>query len=138
MGLFKKERSPDLPSPPNKFSDMPGLDDEDDFPKYNPTMNFDEHNDEVSKVPQIKMPKFKEGNDQIARIERKPLFIKIDKYEDAVAILNSIKDRLDDATLMINELREIRRNEDTQLDEWSEHIKSVKEKLVNLDNTLFE
>ena len=138
MAFFKKKDLPDLPSPPDKFSDSSEYSD-DDFPRYTPAMNFDA--DKIgmkSKMP-MPIPEFpKEEHSEMGGHDRRPLFIKIDKYEDAIATLNSIRDKLEEASNIISELRQIRRDEDTQLDEWSEHIRSVKEKLMNVDGMLFE
>ena len=135
MALFKRNK-PDLPNPPAKFSEISKPDFEEEFPSYTPSVDFDEDKFEERKIsmPIPEFPRMEEEH----RYEKKPLFIKVDKYEDDIAILNSIKQRLEDASSIINELRQIRRNEDVQLDEWSENVRSIKEKLLNIDSMLFE
>ena len=88
-------------------------------------------------VTPMSIPEFPR-EESSSSFERKPLFIKIDKYENSMAILNSIKEKLDEANSIVSELRQIRRDEDEQLDEWSEHIRAIKEKLTNVDSMLFE
>ena len=150
MALFNKKdtRLPDLPNPPSKFSDISKTDFEEDFPSYTPSINFDNHEMEErprQKVAPIASPQFpRETPNQIHNEDfegsfgRKPLFIKIDKYEEALALLNSVKERLSEADKIINELRQIRKDEDSQLEEWSDHIASIKDKLMSVDNNLFE
>ena len=140
MAFLKKDRLPDLPSPPEKYSDMSN-EDFDDFPKYTPAVNLDEDKFEnrsrISPMPIPEFPRTDVAEHQTG-FERKPLFIKIDKYEDAVMVLNSIRDKLEDASRVISDLRQIRKDEDEQLDEWSEHIRAIKEKLMSVDSMLFE
>ena len=147
MALFNKKdtRLPDLPNPPSKFSDISKKDfEEEDFPSYTPTVNFDEEVDEKPKISSMPMSSFMKDDSMMGEPEhehyggKKPLFIKIDKYEDAIGILDSIKESLNEADKLINELRQIRRDEDAQLDEWNEHLKSIKDKLMSVDSTLFE
>ena len=128
---------PNLPSPPDKFSDEDDLSDGDDFPKYTSPIKFDEDNfDERPRKPLINTARFEENTD--VHSERKPLFIKIDKYDDAVSTLNSVKSRLEEALSIVDELKEIRKNEDSQIEKWSEHLRQIKDKLMDVDNTLFE
>ncbi len=137
MALFKK-KLPELPSPPSKFSNISKPDFEDDFSRYNPT-NFEnmEEKPRISPMP-MSIPQFPREEPMSDSLRKKPLFIKIDRYEDAIAILNSIREKLDESSNIVSELRQIRRDEDMQLDEWSENIREVKEKLMNVDSMLFE
>ncbi len=138
--LRKKDNLPDLPSPPDKFSDDSN-EDFDDLPRYTPAVNMDEDfmkKPRVSPMPIPEFPREEQGEMHSHTVERKPLFIKIDKYETAMGIMHSINEKLDEAGSIVSELRQIRRDEDTQLDEWSEHIRAIKEKLMNVDSMLFE
>ncbi len=137
MALFKKNRLPDLPNPPSKFSDISDDNMEEDFPSYTPAVDFNSKIEQRSKGNQMGMPNFSKEEVE-EHYEKKPLFIKIDKYEDAISVLNAIKEKLDEAGNIVSELRQIRKDEDTQLDEWSENIKAIKDKLMNVDDILFE
>ena len=146
MALFKKDKLPDLPSPPDKVPDF--SDDsqnvknvDEDFPSYTPAVNFDQEGfDNKPKISSMPLPEFPREDMEEPRMnfEKKPLFIKIDKYENAMTVLNSIKEKLNEANNIISELRQIRKDEDQQLDEWSEHVRTIKEKLMNVDSMLFE
>ena len=144
--MFKREKKLDLPSPPDKFSDISKPDFEEDFPKYNQTINFDE--DKIEEKPSVSninmhsslgsMPSSFTAQRMEEHYEKKPLFIKVDKYEEAIHVLNSVKDKLNEASNILNELRQIRRDEDSQLEGWTDHLNMVKEKLTDIDKILFE
>jgi len=146
MAMFKREKKLDLPSPPDKFSDISKPDFEEDFPKYNQTINFDE--DKIEEKPSVSninmpsslgsMPSSFTAQRMEEHYEKKPLFIKVDKYEEAIHVLNSVKDKLNEASNILNELRQIRRDEDSQLEGWTDHLNMVKEKLTDIDKILFE
>jgi len=136
MALFKK-KLPDLPSPPSKFSEIPTPDFDEDFPRYTPTMDVTGMEDKP-KISPMPISQFPREEQPMEDIRRKPLFIKIDRYEDAISTLNSIREKLEEASKIISELRQIRHDEDAQLDEWSENIREIKEKLMNVDSMMFE
>ncbi len=70
--------------------------------------------------------------------EEKPLFVKIDDYEDAVYTLDKIKSKLKEADRILEELNKIRNEEEQQLEQWKRDLATVKEKLLMVDKQLFE
>ncbi|MBI2670898.1 hypothetical protein HYX18_02900 [Candidatus Woesearchaeota archaeon] len=70
--------------------------------------------------------------------EDKPLFVKIDDYEEAIYTLDKIKSKLKEADRILDELNKIRAEEERQLEEWKRDLASVKEKLLIIDKQLFE
>ena len=141
MALFnKKDKLPDLPSPPDKYSDF-SQDDNMDFPSYTPAVNMDQDfgkKPRISPMPIPEFPREEQHEMHPSMMDKRPLFIKIDKYETAMGVMQSIREKLDEADGIVSELRQIRKDEDEQLDEWSEHIRAIKEKLMGVDSMLFE
>ena len=70
--------------------------------------------------------------------EEKPLFIKIDKYKEALRLIDNVKARLSEAEHILDELHRIKQDEDRQLQSWRNDIEKLKEKLLDADKTLFE
>jgi len=141
MALFKKERGnlPDLPTPPSKFSEISKPDFDEDFAGYSSPLDLnEEHFEEKPEPKKMRMTEFSNNQEEEGHFDRKPLFVKIEKYEDALTIINSIKEKLNDADSIIGDLRHIRREEDARLDEWSTNLSEIKDKLANIDNMLFE
>ena len=70
--------------------------------------------------------------------EEKAIFVKVDKYKEAIDTLEIIKEKLKTTQVVLNELRELKKKEDAELEEWQASIDQIKEKLTLVDNNLFE
>jgi hypothetical protein len=70
--------------------------------------------------------------------EDKPLFVKINDYEEAIYTLDKIKAKLKESDRILEELNKIREEEERQLEEWKRDLSMVKEKLLIIDKQLFE
>lgn len=137
MALFKdKKQLDDIPIPKKTtFPDFPKPDfeeeEEDELPSYKPSFSED-----FDTLKELKKP-VRVSEIPRAR-ENKPFFIKIDKYEEAMANLTSIKAKLEELEGIINNLRQIKRDEDRELEMWQGHLNTIKDKLIMIDQTLFE
>ena len=136
MALFKNKKGSDLQAPPAPDFDISKPDFEDDFPKYTPTIGS--FNDVEKRKPFIsQMPKKMAMEDSMEK-KTGPVFIKIDKYDEAVDHINSIKDKVNEIENVIENLKKIKREEDNALDEWKSSLNEIKEKLMMIDRSLFE
>ena len=70
--------------------------------------------------------------------EEKAIFVKINKYKSAIDTLELIKEKLKTAEIIIDELAKIREKEEAEFSEWQNSIHEIKEKLAQVDRTLFE
>lgn len=68
----------------------------------------------------------------------KPLFIKVDKYREAMDAIDSIKKRIKEAEHLLTKLEVVKDDEEKELKKFREHLESVKEKLLAVDKKLFE
>lgn len=129
MGLFKKrkEEVKQKIKPPM----FPGLP-EHDFPTYEPT--FPSSLDNIKRAVQD----FDHEERPLAVPEEKAIFVKVEKYKEAIDTLEIIKEKLKTAQAVLNELRELKRKEEAELEEWQSTINDIKEKLTLVDNNLFE
>ena len=129
MVLFKrkKEEIKQKIRPPT----FPGLP-EHSFPTYEPT--FPSSLDNIKRAVQD----FDHEERSLAVPEEKAIFVKIDKYKEAIDTLEIIKEKLKTAQAVLNELRELKRKEEAELEEWQNSINDIKEKLTLVDNNLFE
>ena len=130
MSLFKKKKD-DLKQkirPPT----FPGLP-EHDFPTYEPT--FPSSLDTIKRAVQDQS--YIEER-PMAVPEEKAIFVKVEKYKEAIDTLEIIKEKLKTAQSILNELRELKRKEEAELEEWQSTINDIKEKLTLVDNNLFE
>ena len=160
MALFKKKSmrtSSDLP--PLQEPDLP------EFPKYTPTLRFDEEGFQPKKLqeavtappkfpefralpplypmpqpPRIIEPRYTEtySAPSEVRVKDEPLFVKVEKYKDVVETLVKIKAKIAEADNLLNELRSLRDKEQKELEDWQARLEEIKEKLLYIDKNLFE
>lgn len=130
MGLFnkKKEEIKDKIRPPR----FPGLS-EPMFPSYEPSFPS---TDDVKSA--VERPLFPEPEIRVKSMEDKAIFVQIDKYKEAIDTLEMIKEKLKTSQTILNELNELKRQEDAEFAEWQSNIEEIKEKLSVVDNNLFE
>src|SRR3989344_5802854 len=81
------------------------------------------------------MPKFEEETHEDFQMQRpmqqeegRPIFIKLDDYKDAIHTLDIIKARLRETEKILNEISNLRREEDRELENWKSDLERMKEK----------
>ena len=70
--------------------------------------------------------------------EEKPLFIKVDRYKEALRAIDSLKAKITEAENVLRTLEDIREDESRKLESWKSEIQSLKDKLLTIDQSLFE
>jgi hypothetical protein len=141
MGLFSKKKK-DEPRVLSPLPEFPKFSEEPKFPTYEPQFKQLPEEKEVD-IP-IRKPVFSprsidlETSRPPASIEEKPLFVKIDRYKEALSSINDIKNKLKEIEVILNKLEEIKNEEDKELSTWHDNIDTIKEKLISVDKKLFE
>lgn len=133
MGLFSKKKEVEVKTelPPLKFPELPP---EEHEPTTTETEALKQAVSPVSMPPmpaQREQPRFEQG-------EEKPLFVKVEKYREVMVTLNELKNKLKDAGDLLVELNKIKEQEERELSAWQDDLNSIKDKLINIDKTLFE
>ena len=135
MGLFakKKEEFKDKIQPP-KF---PGFA-EPQFPSYE--SSFPSYTEDIKQAVSSKRERsfLSEEMSSPKVVEEKAIFVQIDKYKEAIDTLEMIKEKLKTSQSILNELNELKKQEDAEFSEWQSNIEEIKEKLSIVDNNLFE
>lgn len=72
----------------------------------------------------------------ISPIER-PIFIKIEKFRDSIENLHQIRDKLKNASSLMQKIKEVRQREDYELASWERELGELKAKLDGVDKKLF-
>lgn len=70
--------------------------------------------------------------------EGKPIFVKIDKYKEALDTIDSIKLKIQDAERIISNIENVMDSEQKNIESWKADLKEIKEKLMQVDNMLYE
>ena len=70
-------------------------------------------------------------------MEEKPIFVKIDAYEDIRDILNIIKKKISEARGTLDKIQQLRHEEEAELEVWNNEIEDVEKKVSFVDKSLF-
>ena len=156
----RKDILPPLPGS-NQLPELPQLPEEKqnlEFPVF-PQMNQTKNDLDLGIIkstisPQIKkvgsmseyQPSFKpnerlgnisEENYSTNQIKDEPIFVKIDKFHDALDNFKKIKEKVLEIENELKNINEIKAEEEEELKEWESEIQSIKARMNAIDNSLF-
>lgn len=67
-----------------------------------------------------------------------PVYVKIDKYRESLDILDVIKSKISRARNTLDKIKQLKQQEDEELDLWSKNIEDVERKTDHISQMLFE
>lgn len=67
-----------------------------------------------------------------------PVFVKIEDYKDVIDIMELIKNKVNEANKILENIRKLKAQEDAELELWDSNIEEVEKKVAFIDKTLFE
>jgi hypothetical protein len=70
-------------------------------------------------------------------VSKEPVFVKLDKFKEAVERFDEIKDKVSEIENALRKLREIKEKEDSELKAWGEEMQLIRQKVETIDNSLF-
>lgn len=70
--------------------------------------------------------------------EKDPIFVKLDKFKEASANFEKIKDKVQDIEEMLQEIKEIKEKENQELSEWEQELHIIKQRIESIDNSIFK
>src|SRR3989344_6091575 len=122
-----------------RFPDISGMDL--NFPSYSPMVSDmprkeDFQRKQVREEPVFERPLAKPSTRNI--VKDNTLFVKIDKYKESMRTLNLIKESLMSTEHILGKLHQIKSQEDSEIEQWHEQIKRIKQNIVFIDKNLFE
>jgi hypothetical protein len=140
MGLFSKKKEavkelprfesplfPEMPRErPSEMSELPSLPSLPSLPMFS---------SEIKAQPREFTMDISE-NRGISKL-KEPIFVKIDKFRDALSNLEVIKKKLQESSELLDKIKAIRSNEEEELEEWSHELNLIKEKVAAIDKKLF-
>ncbi|MBI2102797.1 hypothetical protein HYT55_03080 [Candidatus Woesearchaeota archaeon] len=71
-------------------------------------------------------------------MERMPVFVKIDEYNDVLAVVKSIRKKLDEAKETLLKVSDLKNEEDHQLEMWQNSLAELEKKMEFIDHSLNE
>jgi hypothetical protein len=66
------------------------------------------------------------------------VFVKLDEYKDITDIMSLIKSKIKQAKYVLNRIAELKKHEDSEIEEWSSEIDNIEERVESIDRTLTE
>ncbi len=67
-----------------------------------------------------------------------PVFVKIEDYKDVVDVVDLLKAKLDEAKEILGKINQLRNEEDSELNLWSNELEEINKKVAQIDKLLFE
>ncbi len=71
-------------------------------------------------------------------MERMPVFVKIDEYNDVLSVVKSIRKKLDEAKETLLKVSDLKNEEDHQLEMWQNSLTELEKKVDFIDHSLNE
>jgi len=71
-------------------------------------------------------------------MDKMPVFVKIDEYEDVLNLVKNVRRKLDEAKDTLIKINDLKNEEDHQLELWQNTLKEVEKKVDFLDHSLSE
>lgn len=71
-------------------------------------------------------------------MERMPVFVKVDEYNDVLNLVKIIRKRLEEAKETLLKVNELKNEEDHQLEMWQNNLTEVEKKIDFIEHSLNE
>lgn len=111
----------------------------DDFAKSEMQMipkSLSKIHEEEFELPKYEVPReFREAAVRVKRAE--PVFIRIDKFQETLDILETTKTKIEDMRKVLNEIKKVKEEEDKTIQEWEREVQLIKSKIERIDKDLF-
>jgi len=66
------------------------------------------------------------------------VFVKIDNYKDVLHTIGLIKEKLNEAKGTLTKIKELKHQEDSELEGWDAKLGEIENKIGGIDQILFE
>lgn len=71
------------------------------------------------------------------KIGMEPVFVRIDKFEDALRIFNEARRKISQIERTLEDIKQVREKEEKELQSWQTEIKSMKDQIEKIDRDIF-
>ncbi len=120
--------------PPPKKLTMDFSENDSVLPKQSPSPMMPSHQSPptVSHEPSISPP----APVQPKKV-KEPVYIRLDKFKFAIDGFEGIKEKITEVEKYLHKIREQKRREDEEMQEWEKEIESIKMRIEAIDNKIF-
>jgi len=74
----------------------------------------------------------------VIKMEKVPVYVKIDEYQDVLDIIHMVQGKLDEAKRTLEKINNLKGEEDELIDSWQKSLSEVSKKVDFIDRTLNE
>lgn len=67
-----------------------------------------------------------------------PIFVKIDDYKELLDVMDVMKQKLKNASVTLQKIKELKAEEDRELKDWEKNLMEVTKRVTLMDKTFFE
>jgi hypothetical protein len=71
-------------------------------------------------------------------MDRMPVFVKIDEYDNVLDLVKTIRKKIDDAKETLLKINDLKNEEDHQLEMWQSALGEIEKKVDFIDHSLNE
>jgi|GEM_PF-678808 len=77
-------------------------------------------------------------NIKVNKMERMPVFVKVDEYDDVLNLIKLIRKKIDESKETLMKINELKNEEDHQLEMWQNNLAEVEKKIDFVEHSLNE
>lgn len=78
------------------------------------------------------------SNIQTAIAQKRPLFVKLEKFKESRDSLTKISEKLDQMDELLKMIKEVKAKEDAEISEWEKDIENIKARISFINREIFE
>lgn len=67
-----------------------------------------------------------------------PVFVKINDYKEVLDVVDVMKQKLKETTRTLEKLKELKAEEDREIQEWEKNVTDISRRLSFIDSAFFE
>jgi len=86
-------------------------------------------------VPMISEPAFDSSMKRTKSVE--PIYVRLDKFQTTVEAFEDIRKKIMEIEGVLSKIKEIKSQEERELEEWEQEIQSIKARIEHIDKSVF-
>ncbi len=71
-------------------------------------------------------------------MEKMPVFVKIDEYEDVLDLIGTVRKKIENAKEILMKINDLKNEEDQLLEQWQTGLSEIEKKVEYIDHSLNE
>lgn len=68
-------------------------------------------------------------------MENIPVYVKVDRYRELIALLKKLDTKLGTVNTMIDDINKLKSQEDAQIKEWSSNLEDIQSRLERINDS---